>query len=232
MAGRGKCQWIFDENSKKGENGSCNKDAVDGFMLCDVHLKEQKKIVEVSKRNSHLFATGDITDDGAPTVLEDKTKKTGNGPLDVLNGDPKKSYKFSRYDKISMFANNGKGYKLVRVETGDGDNRPVCGQDKDIRETYRDQVNEKGLIQLGDLVLMERPKSVTKQRRMEAQNLSKQRVDRILSGGDSKRMNKRSGLPEGIQFIGQRGEIKDDIVLPPPSTAKKSYQVPPNYDVK
>lgn len=227
MAGRGKCQWT------KADDTQCKQDAEENFILCLIHLKEQKKLSNAYLKNVRILATGgDIVEDGAPSVLEQATEEKGGGPLDVLNGDKNTSYKFARYNRKSIFKNQGKGYKLIRVETEEGANRPTVGQDKDVRETYRDQVNEKGFIQLGDLVLMERPKSVTKRVRTEGAELSKRRVDRILSGEEAVPMNQRADLPKGIRFVGQRGQIGEDMVFQPPVSNKKTYLVPENYNVK
>jgi hypothetical protein len=224
------CDWI-----KKDET-RCNKSAKEGFSLCNTHLEEQKKIADLSLKNSKHFTTEEKENTAGQTKIESSglnqleaaTEEAGEGALKIWNKDPKKFYKWVRDKNTAHARAMTKGFRFVEGATGQSSSRPIAGQSENSRKnhgmTLENQVGDDGRIRVGDLVLMNMPIEQRQAQIREAELKSAQRVSGVIKGNGSQREIDKIGGAMHKPFI-VPGSIKREEV-PITTPTKKSYFVP------
>jgi hypothetical protein len=223
------CDWI------KKDGTRCNKSAKEGFSLCNTHLEEQKKIADLSLKNSKHFITEEKKKAGEQTNIESSglnqleaaTEEAGEGALHIFNRDPKRFPKWTRDKDTSVARAMAKGFRFVEGATGQSSSRPIAGQSENSRKnhgmTLENQVGADGRIRVGDLVLMDMPIEQRQAQIREAELKSAQRIGGVIRGNGSQReIDKIGGAMHKPLVV--PGSIKREEV-PITTPTKKSFYV-------
>lgn len=214
-----KCEWILESGER------CGKKPVEERSFCHIHLKSQ----QVALRNVENLPAGAVT----KSVLEQKTEKAnqrseGEGALVVMGGSPDASYKFVRNTNTKRNdARAGNWRKLIVACNTEG--RPSVGQTETMHTEYKDQVNSKGEIECGDLVLYWKPREEHRRNKAASAERSNRLARRIANHGADAQLQQATGndpnfftskqRPEGFPVVNPNDHIIDTY-NPQPSTKK------------
>lgn len=224
------CEWIKDNGER------CGSTIKEGFSLCDMHLKQQKRVIKAAERNKKFMTSIECT---GLDQLEQATADRGEGALVVLNADPKKSYKFGRDRAVNNAKNRKRGWDDVVGASPESSSRPIVGQTENTKKnhgmTLGNQVGADGKIRVGDLILMERPREERKKEIQKNANLSHQLAHRVITGNGTKRGKNDRGHEYSTfdtpGYVRKDQDLGPEGYVPPPprkTSTKSSFLIENN----